>query len=325
MPATMTHAYFAIDVFNRLDGTSKNLIKDNLLQYKMFSQSTDSLMFYNIETLKKGKKIRSFQYTFHTTNSQKFFCNLVHKIKRGKLYSNSDIISYLYGMICHYVLDSNVHPFVYYKTGNFNKCDKNTYKYNNMHSFMETFLDIWMMENKGVSSPYGFNVGKFTFDFRLFDESLKSVINSTFYEVFDIKNMSEVYYFSLKHMRRFLMRYRVDRMGIKKFFYKAIDKITPPNIFMFEALSYNYKPKDKAYFLNTEKEVWFNPIDPTIRSHESFLDLYNKSVIEAVDIIKKVTDYFNGQSINLKKVFTNKSYLSGLDCNIELDFKNFAF
>ena len=152
MPATITHAYFAEDVYKRLNTYNKNLIDENLIQYKMFSQSTDSLMFYNIENLKKGKEIREFQYTFHTTKTQDFFCCLAKKIKNKKLFNNKSVMCYLYGMICHYVLDSNIHPFIYYKTGYFNKHDKSSYKYNNQHSYMETFLDLYLMKEKGIIS-----------------------------------------------------------------------------------------------------------------------------------------------------------------------------
>lgn len=104
MPATATHAIFAMDVYNELPNTIKQLIDKNTFQYKMFSQSTDSLMFYNIESLKSGKKVRELQHTFHTSKSRSFFITLVEYIKRNKLYDNSYVMVFLYGFICHYVL-----------------------------------------------------------------------------------------------------------------------------------------------------------------------------------------------------------------------------
>ena len=85
MPATATHAIFAMDVYNELPNKIKKLIDKNTFQYKMFSQSTDSLMFYNIESLKPGKKIRELQHTFHTSKSRSFFITLVEYIERNKL------------------------------------------------------------------------------------------------------------------------------------------------------------------------------------------------------------------------------------------------
>ena len=52
MPATITHAYFAKDIYDILP----NDIKDNLdlKRIKMFGQSTDSLMFYNLFSILPG-------------------------------------------------------------------------------------------------------------------------------------------------------------------------------------------------------------------------------------------------------------------------------
>ena len=83
MPATATHAIFAMDVYNELPNKIKKLIDKNTFQYKMFSLSTDSLMFYNIESLKPGKKIRELQHTFLTSKSRSFFITLVEYIERN--------------------------------------------------------------------------------------------------------------------------------------------------------------------------------------------------------------------------------------------------
>ena len=63
MPATVVHSYFAQDVYDILPSTIKKRLDINRL--KMFGQSTDSLMFYNLFSLLPGKKIRKFQKYFH--------------------------------------------------------------------------------------------------------------------------------------------------------------------------------------------------------------------------------------------------------------------
>ena len=67
-------------------------------------------------------------------------------------------MSYLVGLICHYVLDSNVHPYVFYKTGKFDKKMKSTYKYNTIHLFMETFIDNDMIKRREKVNPYKFDI-----------------------------------------------------------------------------------------------------------------------------------------------------------------------
>ena len=79
MPATMTHACFAKDVYDILPDDIKNSL--SISRLKMFGQSTDSLMFYNLLSLSPGKDIRKFQSFFHRNQSQEFFLNLTRYIK----------------------------------------------------------------------------------------------------------------------------------------------------------------------------------------------------------------------------------------------------
>lgn len=325
MPATFTHAIFAKDVYNCLPKKYSAIIEGNIKQYMMFSQSMDSMMFYNIESIMPGKELRRFQHTFHSTKTNEFFSCLINYIKNEKLYNDKEVMSFLYGFICHYVLDSNVHPFVFYKTGLFDKKDKQSYKYNNLHSFMETYLDNYMIRERLSTNPFKFKIHNYCFYLKPFSKNLNKCINYVFGEVFCINNMDEIYYKSLKQMRSFLEKYRYDKTGIKKKCYKIIDFITPQYIFKFEVLSYNYKPKNTEYFLNKKHDIWFNPCDKKLFSYESFDDLYRKSINEAIDIIKNTNSYFYNSRGSIKEIFRNKSYITGLDCNLELNLKNFYF
>ena len=146
MPATIVHSYFAKDLFDILpEGIKKDIDEDRL---KMFAQGMDPLMFYNLFCILPGKKTRNFMKEFHTTKTRSYFLSLINYIKRNDLITDSDICSYLIGNICHYALDSTVHPFIIYKTGVFNKKIIRTYKYNNVHDFMETFLDNDMVSRR---------------------------------------------------------------------------------------------------------------------------------------------------------------------------------
>ncbi len=327
MPATITHAYFSIDVYNKLDKKNKRIRKKDLLRLKMFSQSTDPIMFYNVESVNKGKNIRRFQYYFHTNKSQEFFITLCEYIKNKKLFDNSEVLSFLYGFICHYVLDSIIHPFVIYKSGVMNKDNPNSYKYNCKHNYMETFLDNKMIIKKSPNkkSYSDFNLNKFCFDTKDFSNELIDVIDFVFKKVFLIENMSKIYLKSLKQMKGFLLRYRLDRFGLKKLIYRTIDLFTNSSTFKFDCLSYHYIPKNEEMYLNLEHKVWYNPINKKIKSYDSFYDLYDKAVLEAVRIINEVNDYFRGKNSTLSDIFVNNSYLTGLNCNLGDKFKYFEF
>ena len=323
MPATAVHAYFAQDLNDILPKEIKNKLDVDRL--KTFGQSTDSLMFYNLFSILPGKKIRDFQKYFHTNKTQDFFVNLINYIKENDYTEDIDVNSFLVGTICHYVLDSTVHPYIYYKTGYFNKNDKSTYKYNNVHTFMETFLDNDMIKRRESINPYKFNISKFSFDTSKFSNELKDTIKYTFKETFDVDNMDKIYYKSLKQMRNSIFIFRQDRYGIKKFFYKLADTFTSKRVFRFEAISYHYPLNDRHNFLNENHKLWRNPCDYSLTSEESFLDLYLKALKLAKVMICASFDYINGKDIELEKVFINKSYITGLDCELDKELKYFEF
>ena len=323
MPATAVHAYFAQDLNDILPKEIKNKLDVDRL--KTFGQSTDSLMFYNLFSILPGKNIRDFQKYFHTNKTQAFFINLINYIKENDYTEDIDVNSFLVGAICHYVLDSTVHPYIYYKTGYFNKNDKSTYKYNNVHTFMETFLDNDMIKRRESINPYKFNISKFSFDTSKFSNELNDTIKYTFKETFDVDNMDKIYYKSLKQMKNSIFIFRQDRYGIKKFFYKLADTFTSKRVFRFEAISYHYPLNDRHNFLNENHKLWRNPCDYSLTSEESFLDLYLRALKLAKVMICASFDYINGKDIELEKVFINKSYITGLDCELDKELKYFEF
>ena len=323
MPATVVHAYFSQDVYDILPNTIKN--KLNVERLRTFGQSTDALMFYNLFNILPGRKVRSFQKYFHTNKTQEFFINLINYIKENNYINDSDVCSFLVGAICHYVLDSTIHPYIFYKTGYFNKNDKSTYKYNNVHAFMETFLDNDMIRRRENINPYKFKIGKFCLYTKVFSKELDDTLDKVFEQTFEFKNMSKIYSKSLKQMKRAIVVFRQDQFGVKKFFYKLADTFTNKKTFRFEAISYHYPIQDRHNFLNENHKIWRNPTTYDMTSTESFLDLYLRSLKLAKVIVCASFDYITGKEIDLEKVFNNNSYITGLNCLLEKELKYFEF
>ena len=292
MPASVTHAYFASDVYDTLPANIKNFLSVSRL--RMFAQSTDSFLFYRLFSLKPSHGLRKFQHTFHVSKSQDFFINLIQYIKDAHLEKDIDTCSFLCGFISHYVLDSTMHPFIFYKTGKFRKNDPETYKYNSLHTLMEVYLD-----NHPIS--YVFN------------------------KVFQLPHMDVKYFESLKNMKFALATFRQDRFGIKKAGYKLIDTFTPKKWMRLEFVSYHVSMKTSFDFLNFNHRVWRNPTTYSIASKESFYDLYVKALKLSKKIIEDTFLYLKGENIDLKMVYTNLSYTTGLDCNLKKKLKYFEF
>ena len=323
MPATITHSYFTVDVYDILPDIIKDKI--DIDRFKMFGQGFDPIMFYNLFSILPGKKIRDKDHYFHTHDTRAFFINTLKTMKSKKLINDKDCVSFLCGFICHYVLDSNLHPYVIYKSGQFDKKNPATYKYNNVHTFMETFIDNDMVKRRENINPYKFRLDKYCFDLDEFSINLDYLIDTVFSKTFYVKDMSYIYYKSLKQMRSALKTFRRDRFGIKKNIYKLVDTFTLKRTFRFEAISYHYPLEDRHDYLNSDNKLWRNPTTYDMTSTESFLDLYMKSIREARTIICASIDYLNGKSIDLEQIFTNKSYVTGLNCDDNKELKYFEF
>lgn len=322
MPATVTHAIFTKDVYDILTPEIKRYL--NIDRFKMFGQSMDACFFYNILSLFPGKKIRKFASYFHNNKTQELFLNIVNYMKDNNI-SDNDSYSFLFGLICHYVLDSTIHPYIIYKTGNMDKNNPNTYKYNNLHHFMETFIDNDMISRRLNAKPYYFDINSYVFNHKKFSNNLNNTIDYAFFNTFNIKDMSGIYYKSLKHMDIFCRLFRKDKYGVKKFFYKFLDSFTPKYCFRLEAISYHYTLEDKHNFLNNNHSLWRNPASYELTSKESFVDLYLKSIKKAKIITCACYDYLNGKDIELEKIFDNTSYCTGIDCNSKKELKYFEF
>ena len=144
MPSSMTHAYFGNAVYSRLDKKYKDLV--DIYYIRLFSQGSDPYMFYHFFVGKRAYEISLIQEMIHTKKTNIFFKNIIRYINKFNLLNNKEVMSYLYGFICHYYLDLYVHPFIYYKSGIFNKLDKTTYKYNCKHQEYEYLIDLYLIE-----------------------------------------------------------------------------------------------------------------------------------------------------------------------------------
>ncbi|MFA5459397.1 MAG: zinc dependent phospholipase C family protein [Bacilli bacterium] len=323
MPSTITHAYFMLDIYDNLDENAKKLLKNHLEYLKVFAQGPDPLYFYNYTKA----KIKILSFEMHITKTRAFFLNLVTFIKEHQLEYQPEVIAYLYGSIAHYVLDSTVHPFVFYQTGFFNKKKKNTYKYIGLHLDMETYIDAYMIYIKENIEPEKFKLHQFCFNVDNFSLALKDTIDDVINTTYQWKHADIFYLKAIKQMKSFFHLFRYDPYGLKKRQYQRLDQIIPKPSFRFVFLSYNINLAEKRYYLNLEKNKWNHPTDKNEVFDLSFPELYMISLQKALSIINDVNEvlYNNRDIKRLKRTFLNLSYLTGKPCELKQEMIYFAF
>lgn len=318
MPSIVTHHAFANTVLNKIDSLS---VDKNI--YNVFAQSFDYLFYYNFFDFKNGSKIRSFGHHCHKNKTRDYFLNLIKNIKEMHLENNPQALGYLYGSITHYVLDSTTHPYIFYKTGCFYKDDKETYKYRGMHTHMEKNLDAFFSKQYFKKMIYKLDICKEIIGNAKFSQELINLINKTFEDTYNKKNIAK-YYIKGYKFSKFVFRFIIqDKHGIKRKIYKFIDlfnKKDTPLIYYS-----NYIVNEDISYLNIEHKNWHHPCNNKVYD-ESFIDLYNDATIKAINIIKELNNSLNDRdSNNNLESIENLSYTTGLLLEKNRGFRYFEY
>lgn len=107
MPAFYAHDRFGKEVSARLDGELKQIVKKHYRQFRIGLQGPDLFFFYRPYF---PNKISKYGNHLHDISAYPFFQHAVKIIrKKGR---KTREYAYLLGFLCHYILDSECHPYV---------------------------------------------------------------------------------------------------------------------------------------------------------------------------------------------------------------------
>ena len=90
MPSSVTHSYFAEDIYNK----SKIKSKVDLNYLKVFGQGPDPYFFYDFHLSKKYKYVHQINHLMQHTKVNKHFISLINYINENNYNSNSMVLSY---------------------------------------------------------------------------------------------------------------------------------------------------------------------------------------------------------------------------------------
>lgn len=325
MPSIITHSYFMKDVYEKLPLSKKIFLQNEIRKTDFFSQGIDLLQHYICLNKKKQKKIKSFSNYFHKNKTSEFIITMINYIKYNYYKDNPEIIIMLYSLISHYVIDYKINPFIYYKSGVFEKNNKLTYKYNSKLIETETFIDSYLIKVKEKVAPHKYKHFKNIFPTISLSKETIEVINFSFKETYNINNFSRTWLKSIKKAKKFYKIARYDRLGVKKTFYYLIDKITARSCKKLQNLSYKTTPQKKD-LLNLSKKTWYYPTSKRKKSTKSFIELYTEAIDSTIKLIEKVDQYiYDDKKTNLNILFKDYSYITGIELNKPQEMKFFEF
>lgn len=139
MPATYAHYRFGAAMLDKMPADVNRVVKRHRRMFDVGLHGPDLFFFYlpmfHTDIGRLGSK-------FHHQTGKEFFSRVCRSLRLEPSEAGQ---AYLYGVLCHYVLDSNCHPLIiqWSQEGIAS------------HSSIETELDRFLLEMDGKNPPYG--------------------------------------------------------------------------------------------------------------------------------------------------------------------------
>lgn len=201
--------------------------------------------------------------TSHKIKTEEFIDNMWQYIKDNNLINDKKYIGCLYGHICHYYMDLVCHPLI-------RKIDKLSINVGfKNHTLIEAYLDSYLVSNKLNNRIEKYNT-KNLFKGKI--NKVRKMINNVYYKTYNNKHLS--------------LSYSITKFMYSKIRYLFI--IFGKNI-LINLSNYNkYKDTNKNLdILNENKKICYKDY-LGIESNYNFEELYNKSIILAVNRINNL-------------------------------------
>jgi len=317
MPATYTHHQFTRDVYPVLNESVRINIKNDVDTFYLFGKSFDMLFFTN-------QKLGSYAHNHHVNL---YFKSIIQYIRKENLTGHSQVLAYLYGSICHYVLDSTIHPYIYFKTGKYDVKDKNTKKYRGMHDYFEYMIDAILYQERNHQMIYKKNMKKQVFSKITFSSDLLDTIDSAYYHAFGVKQGSKIVLKGYRNYQFAIGHIMSSRFGIKRHLAKLCDLFSIPKSIKASNHSYYIKKLDFSV-LNMEHKKWCYPVDKKLCYHYSFYDLYDVAIEKARKLINELDSALLKDDKSVNKVLReigNLSYSTGKNADKKYVMKYFEY
>lgn len=232
------------------------------------------------------------------------------------------LFSYLAGYLCHYCLDRTAHPYIIYRTGDYDGTPE-TLRYRGNHTRLERAIDAHFIREGFRSSPRRFDLVGKALPLRRLPEELREELDSVYYSVYGWKNVWAALNRAIADQRK-LYRLLRDPLGVLNPIAKLADN--GRSTYDYRYFSYQGRELDKSGidYLNLERRPWKNFADPSLISTESFPELMERACRDAVQLINVIYNYvyLKTETITaVRHLIGNASYTSGLDCR---DGRNFG-
>lgn len=313
MPDIITHYLFGLDTTNSIKSSPLyKLIKGQRGLFFVGLQGPDPMYYH--APFKKNNFI-DIAKLMHTEKTSDFLIGCLSYAK--KLVGTPDFepcMSYVSGLLCHYVLDSMCHPYIFYIGGRYLKEDDSTRKYQGLHKKIELAIDALLLEEKFNMKADSFKINKHVLKQLSIPPVILDMYEETLFSVYAIPNGGTIFKQSYSDFRSYY-QFTFDKLGVKKVFAQSLSPILPKSISPFTStFSYHKCIDEFSNYLNSNKEVWLHPVTGNVYTF-SFKDLIHNSLKRSSLILMQAYAFTQSELSydEMLECVPNVSYLTGLD------------
>lgn len=278
MPAIITHDFFGKDVY----ATCARAIgpgPDARQAFLLGNQGPDPLFYLALHPLRMRNHLK-LGTRMHRTNAD----DLLMAFKNGldALTDSEKIIgsAYIAGFLCHYLLDSTLHPFVYSQQYAFcgagipglDESDGEK-----VHMLIEREFDEIVLYSRLAKTVESYKPHE---EILHANDAVLLVIGKLFVSVarehFGIQHSPLLYPLAVKGFRTG-QRFFYSHKKVRGRLVPALEKTVMRSRYSFySALSHRANPSAESIFANAERSIWENPFTQA-QSRLGFWDLYREA------------------------------------------------
>lgn len=316
MPNIITHKIFAEEVYKKTNKKDiKDLIEKHFQIYYIGSNGPDFLFFYHALPWEayKSHYLNEIGSRLHTEGINAFYESAVNSVQKEKdPYTKENELAYLMGHLCHWSLDMMTHPYIFHRTGNCKGLSAG------LHHRFESVMDALMLRKYHDVDIEDYR----SYEICAFDEEMLKAIARIYVPAVQHAFATDIKVYDLREALTSwgnIQKLLYDPKHTKVKLLKGIEKVIQKPWL----ISGNVVPKrieETFDILNEKKTTWLHPCDDTRSSNESFQELFQRAVSQAVQLLEKVygcVEY--GADVNgLLQLLDDRAYDSGMKGNPEM-------
>lgn len=294
MPAIITHDFFGQDVYDRLF-QSIGGTQGEAEAFLLGNQGPDPL-FYSVVVprLREHNRLGSIMHNEKPSELLKAFKDALGILDETELPIGR---AYALGFLCHYTLDSTMHPFVFFHE--YQLCDAgepglSRTDAGEVHGLIESELDelvLFAKRGETVATFYPWREILQANDFVLgVISKMYAYAALTVYGRIVPQDVFAASVRSFRHVQHFFH----SPTGLKRATLGRVEELVRPFSF-YQSMAHRPVKLTESVFANEEHEPWENPYTGAVRT-VGFWDLYH----EALDKAENNIALFSSEGFNLE-------------------------